>query len=510
MWAGLVLLLAASFPYFGRFMNANERPRLLQAVAWIEEGSHAVDGPSARGIDPGIDVARSRQGRLVPNKPPGATVPAAAAWVLLDATAEEGANLRRLTWAARMLGGWLPTAVLLAVGLAVLRRRFGEGAGVAAVTMLALGTPLAAYARLLYGHTLAACLLFCGVVLLVNALEGSKRRAGLWALAGGVLAGSAVAVEYAAVFAALPIGVWLVSRLIAARGSGQERARSVSVGAAVLGALVPIVALAAYHQTVFGSPFSTPYHHVVDPEFARIHDRGLLGLSWPTATGLFEHALSPWGGVLYWAPLTAMAMVVSLRAWARGEAESFERVGVAIFAVQLLVVLCLIQTGGWRVGPRYLVLAMPFVLPGLARLASMASKRPGAMAIVLGAALWSVSINVLAAHLFPHLIPVGHPFVDQLLPLWADGLEPYGVGTPIVFVGALALLAVSLQQPEGPASRSAAAWATGLGLGLALLLGAAVLLPPAPAAEDNLQAIERIWEPQPHQHAPSPTLGPES
>jgi hypothetical protein len=59
---------------------------------------------------------------------------------------------------------------------------------------------------------------------------------------------------------------------------------------------------------VFGGPLETGYHHVVDPGFAEIHEHGLLGLSRPTAHSLYEHLLSPWGGLVYWAPLFALAI----------------------------------------------------------------------------------------------------------------------------------------------------------------------------------------------------------
>ncbi|MEX1367459.1 MAG: hypothetical protein AB1Z98_30305, partial [Nannocystaceae bacterium] len=40
---GLVVLsLGGTMPYFGRLMNANERPRLLQAMAWVDTAELAV------------------------------------------------------------------------------------------------------------------------------------------------------------------------------------------------------------------------------------------------------------------------------------------------------------------------------------------------------------------------------------------------------------------------------------------------------------------------------------
>lgn len=504
--AMVAVLLIAGFPYFGRFMNANERPRLLQAMAWVDTGTPYVDGSAARGIDPGIDVATSASGRLVPNKPPGATVPAALAWTAVRPEPGRSIDLPRYTWLARVLGAWLPTVTLLGFAFARLRRSFASPSAAAAVVLLAMGTPIASYAHVLYGHTLAACLLFIGLRWVVDAAEGNAGRGRFKAWAGGAAAAAAVTVEYAAVFAALPLAVWLGLRVVSAKGGPNESRRSATMAsglAAFAGALLPMALLAAYHDAVFGSPWSTPYHHVVRPEFAQIHDRGLLGLTWPTLDTVFEHALSPWGGLLYWAPLTVAAVVASLRAWKRGEASSFERLGAAVFLVQLAVLLGLSQTGGWRVGPRYLVAAMPFVLPGLCRLLESAAHRRAIMTLVVALAAWSVPINLMAGHLFPHLIPAGHPLVDQLLPLLGRGYEPYGLaelgvpGTELVLIVGALLTAFVLHGLPGDAARRAAPWLGGLGLAVAALFIGVAWIPSAPEAEANLDAIEGMWEPTP-------------
>lgn len=532
----LALSLAATAPYFGRLMNANERPRLLQAMAWVDEAELAVDGPAARGIAAGVDVARSPvDGRLYPNKPPGGTLPAVVAYAGLrtvDALGGPTPTLRSLTLAARVLGGLVPTLVLLWLVARRLRARGAGRCGDAAVLVLALATPLAAYARLLFGHALTACLLFAGMLLVLDATAPSRRPAareptgdpptGLaavpsWrrALAGGVLAASAITVEYAAAFAGLPLAVLLAWRL---RHGASRRALAAAVG----GALAPVAALAGYHTVVFGQPWATGYHHVTDASFARTHGEGLLGLAWPTLGSLFEHLVSPWGGLVVWAPLIVVGMGMAVWRWRSLDAE--ERVATAILVVLTAVVMGLGQTGGWRVGPRYLVLAMPMAVYGLVRLLHGVRGRPVAAAIVLGVALASALLDVLAATLFPHLVPHGNPWADLLLPLAAEGRMPYslvpgaGGSAPwalaLVVLGPLSLLGWGLVRclvPPEPASARPTRAAIVVLLGLAVAMGLAIAgLGPAehPEAAHDLDAVRSIWEPDGPRPAPALVLAP--
>lgn len=488
---GLILVVTAASPYFGRFMNANERPRLLQGMAWVAARTSAIDGPATRHIPPGIDVSRTPDGALVPNKPPGTSVAAAAAFAVTRVTGEE--TLHGFTRFARVLGGWLPMVLLLVLG----QRRFSGKSGSFALVALALATPCLAYARLLYGHVLAASCLFGGVL----ALDRAKReeRLGLAAL-GGCVAGSAVAVEYLAAFAGLPIGVWLLL-------DAKRRGSWGIVLAALGGALMPIVGLMAYHDALFGSPWLTPYHFVVREGFAEIHGRGLLGLTVPSSTSVFEHLLSPWGGLLYWAPLSVPAVWAMIEAWRKGDAAGLERVSLAIFGLLFVLNLCLSQTGGWRVGPRYLVVALPFLLPGLVRVHGWLQERwRGAVVVALLG--WSLAVNYLAAGLFPHLVPQGNPLRDLLLPLWAEGLRPHSAwgswGMGLAGVGTL-LLWVFVTRPVDAESKRA--WVLGTGAAILLLVGA-MFVPGSPAAEDTYASIRSVWEPGGEREPPTVLLEP--
>ncbi|MEM6996756.1 MAG: hypothetical protein AAF721_40000, partial [Myxococcota bacterium] len=170
----LLLALGICFPYFEKTRNANEWPRLMQGMALAEDGDWSLDGPAARRIGhPGPDHAIStHDDRRYPNKPPGTSVVAAVGYRVAKSVADGNGDpltLRAYTWWARLLGGLLPTVLLCGVALWRLSPGWGRSATVAAIIVYAVGTPAASYAHLLYGHQLAAALLFLGVGLLLDA-----------------------------------------------------------------------------------------------------------------------------------------------------------------------------------------------------------------------------------------------------------------------------------------------------------------------------------------------------
>ncbi|WP_096326052.1 hypothetical protein [Nannocystis exedens] len=571
--AALALLLLAAFPYAEATRNANERPRLLQAASLVERGAWRIDG---LGLDPGPDVARAPSGALYPNKPPGTSVVAALGYWAARATAGDrqaargagadgvfegtggggasagagargvsegagargvsegtgargvsegtgargvsegagarGPTLRAVTWWARLFGGVLPTLALCGLLWRSLAPSYGARAAALAIGLYALATPAAAYAHLLYGHQLAACLLWAGLLLLVRARE--QARPGPAAL-GGALAGSAVLVEYTAAFAGLAAAGLVL---------GLARARAwASAGAAVAGAAVPAGLLLAYHAAVFGGPLKTGYHHSATAEFAEKHGQGLLGLVGPSWHAIETHALALASGLCGWAPLWPLAAWGLWRlaggTWDKGHVLR-GRAELAAFATVLLACVSLNFEGGWRVGPRYLVVVLPALALGWAAAAARALAGPprgwpATLGLGVAAALasWSLVVNGLAANLWPHfdLTNVHQPVPEVLLPLWRAGFAPYtltgALGLPgpgigwVVCAGLVGLIALATPRSLGLRGRIAVLVGALVGLGL---VAATQALPRHPRSAANLRYIEKVWEP-PRSGAPAPS-----
>jgi hypothetical protein len=340
----------------------------------------------------------------------------------------------------------------------------------------------------LFGHSLAACLLGVGILTLIGE-PGVRLSAGKAAL-GGALAAGAVLVEYTAVFAGPAVAVWLLWR---------ERGRWRQIVAALGGALLPIAILAGYHDAVFGGPLVTPYHRVVDEGFSAVHGRGLLGLQLPSATSLYEHLLSPWGGLLVWAPLCLFGIFGGLHA-ARTSHDQGERARqllcAAVAGSLLLVLIGLEQSGGWRVGPRYFVLALPLTVPGLIA-AVRELGRPGrglGLGLLLGLAGAALLANFLAANWFPHLIPHGNPLGDVLWPLVVRGHVVHGVSPWLVASLVVVLWASVLVRLRRASAGSWSAWVFALLLAGGLSWFQAIGPMGDPAAAHELEILERIWE----------------
>jgi hypothetical protein len=504
----LGLLLVALFPYFERTRNANERPRLLQGIALAQDGEWSIDRP-ARALDPGPDTSRGPDGRLYPNKPPGTGVVAALAYELARATTgDEPLTLRRYTWWARLLGGILPTLVL--AGFLLRRWNLGVSATTAAVLLYVLGTPAASYAHLFYGHQLAAALLGIGALLLLDGIapdveapaRSGARRLVLAGL-GGFLAACAVVVEYAAVFAALPLGIALVHGVARARPHARRAAtRALAVG--VVLALVPIAALMRYHAAAFGSAFATGYHHATVESFAAKHAEGLLGLAGPTLENAFTHLVSPGGGLLWWAPLVPLSLYGLVHLSRFGPHRTEARVHLALVLLYLLVACSLTFEGGWRVGPRYVVIVLPSLVLGWAFALPLVRDKPIAIAIVVLLGTYSLVVNQLAANLWPHidLTNVHHPVSEVLLPLWEAGARPYGIARDALSLDALwIVLAVTvLWWSSALASAWEARWRGTIAIVAGVLLGVLAVgrtrhITAHPKAERNLAYILRQWEP---------------
>jgi hypothetical protein len=517
-WLLLALALTAVFPYFEATRNANERPRLMQAMAWVDTGHGWIDGAGGRGLDAGPDTARSDDGHLYPNKPPGTTVVASVGYVCARAWAravDRPLTLRELTWWARLFGGVIPTLVLAMVLWRRAAPRFGAAPSMAAVLCWALGTPALVYAHLLYGHALAAALLHSGIVTLGAALEHAARprwRAPAIAAAGGMLAASAVTVEYMAAFAGLPIGLALLARV---RRPGMPAI----IGAALGGALLPIAALASYHQRAFGSPWSTGYQHATVADFSAKHAQGLLGLGLPSWDGVVTQLLAPDGGLLWWAPAVVLG-VWGLLVLARDrQGDRFEaQVQLGVVAVFLYMLVSLSFDGGWRVGPRYFVLALPAVVIGWAELFAQARTSPAWTAFLVAVTGYGVMVNGLAANLWPHfdLANVDAPVAEVLLPLWEGTRRPYAAAGIVVeidlvwIVVVASVLGFALVWMRVIEPRIRGFVAIGIGLVAALAMVAAHRsLPGNPRAARNLAYIEKVWEPigTPPRSANLPELG---
>jgi hypothetical protein len=278
-------------------------------------------------------------GHVYANKAPGLAFVAAVPYALVHALRGTPRNALELNLAL-----YFCTVLVCGVSgalIGVLLYRAARQLGLSSVSAHALalvaglGTPLFAYSTMLFAHVPSALL----VLFAYLSLDATLTRRPM--LAGAAM-GAATSINYLCA----PLVLLLLPLTRGARDAGRY----------VLGGVPFAVALAAYQLAAFGSPFRTSIA-TMNPAF--IEPGAALGIfHLPRLDALWGITFSPFRGLFYLAPilLIALAGIVKRRAW----------LVLTIF----LVLLALNASfngwhGGYAVGPRYLLVAVPLLALGL-------------------------------------------------------------------------------------------------------------------------------------------------
>lgn len=269
-------------------------------------------------------------------------------------------------------------ALPLALGALGVRRAvvglFPEDPAAATTAALAyaLGTNAFVYGTRLFAHSLVLALLAWSAAL---ALGGSRPRGAL----AGLLAALAVTCDYNAAPGAAALGL-----LVLLKG-GLRPALAFAAGT-----VVPAVALGAYHQACFDSPFATPYDHHDAPLARQYVAHGSYGFTWPRPWIALELLVGLRHGVLWTQPLVLLGFA-GLAAGARQSRLVAVVLGAALVAFASNASRVNDWHGGPTFGTRYAVNALPFVALGLPRgLALLGRAGPWVAA-------WSALVQVVGA-----------------------------------------------------------------------------------------------------------------
>jgi hypothetical protein len=294
------------------------------------------------------------------------------------------------------------------------------------------------YSILFYSHQLGAICIASAWILAVDVVE--RRRPVAAMAVAGLLAGAAPLVDYQAVFAALPVAVYVAARL---RPRG-PLVRSIALAAA--GAAPPIALLLAYHAICFGSPWRTGYD--ASTTFAAFHQHGFLGITALRGEALWGSLVGPDNGLVALSPGWLLAIPGGVVLWRRGE-----RAACAIAASAAAIYLLFISSinfwrGGWEVGPRYITAMLPFLLPPIAALIQDWRSRPVRFGLAAGLLGVGVAIYVLSSATFPYWPDsVRHPLYDVTFRLLGENLTAPNLGRALGVSGILGIvpyLAVAL------------------------------------------------------------------
>jgi lipid-A-disaccharide synthase-like uncharacterized protein len=429
LYAALALLVIPVFPHFP---SANEFSRWALSAAIVERGSFEVSPEISLLGDRIIDVAM-RDGHLYSNKAPGGSLAAVPAYLLARTLVgpPNRDNLRETVTATRLCICTLPL-LGLCIWFALHARRAGiDPQRIAfAIAVLLFGTPLCAYGLLLFSHVLTAAALFGAWLLLFgdSRLRESRRE-----LAAGFLVGLAAISEYPT---AVPGAVLVACAL---------RHRGIKGGLRIAaGALPMLVALAMYNHTVFGSAFALSSSFERSAEYNQLSRAGLWGIHVPSLSTAVHLLLDPSKGLFVFSPVLVLALLAIRTARRRLAPAAFWALTLAPLSLFLVYAGYPNWHGGWTVGARYLVPAVPF----LAYLILM--DRPRRVdPFLLGASAAAIALTTLV---FP-FVPEGYafPWASFAAPLLSKGLvapnllhfvsRTAAIAVPFALVGAALFLA---------------------------------------------------------------------
>jgi hypothetical protein len=460
------------------FLNPNQISRVQLTLALVFDHSLSID---KRLVVLGTEDKSTFGGHFYTDKAPGVSFWLAPfAW----ATTGEGppatlASYRAVFRRLGVLGLGIPTALAWLLSLRAYREWAGSPSRAAFVVIAgALGTNALVYATHVFGVAP------CGVTLFASFLAARRARAARegtgWggplraALAGGLAATSFV-FDPLSGFAVGVVGVY------AATGDGRRATRATRALSFAAGALGPLALWMAYNRACFGHPLETGIHHLAEPEWAALYARGFHGFASPTFAGFRGLWLSGRRGMLFLSPFLALA----LPGWWRMARDSATRADAAasvavVGAVSLFATMSMDWTGGWSVGSRYLVPAIPFLLVGVAAAVRPSVREPW-LSIALGLAASSVvavAISEVTFASFPNVFE--NPIASLAWPMlrsgcvtsayWLDGATRAATTSLVVHV-VVALVMLAFFALAGVAAKAR----TGLIAIVFALLGATLI-----------------------------------
>lgn len=355
---GIFALVLGLGAWFFNGYGWNQTARYDPIWAFVEPGPNhhtlAIDDflvdPDA-GLNTG-DFAHNpaHSAHYYSNKAPGASLLGIPAYFVLyhseRALGIDPVSVAGVLVNAYLINLWvtvLPVA-LSAVFFFHLARRFTRDRERALVLTLLLyaGTLMLPFSTMLWAHTTAAALAVMAIASFVVA--GGRRGAAL----GGLFAGLAVLTDYGAAPLALTL-------LVAAAAGSERRTR---LPALALGGLGPLVAFAAYHHVLFGSPFRLASSYSTADMLNERHVLGMFGPFDPDA--LWGLTFSTARGIFVFMPVLLLALG-SLRRIRHDADRPFWWLALANIVLILLVNMSYnTWQGGVSAGARYQIIALPF------------------------------------------------------------------------------------------------------------------------------------------------------
>jgi hypothetical protein len=411
----LFALLFVSYAYFSQAGGWNENSRLDLVRAIVDDHTFAIDRYQGNTGD-----KATLGGHFYSDKVPGLSLAAIPAYALV----------RTLRWLVHdphtfvVLTTYLVTVLTIGVtgatlGVLFLRasRKLGASlrGGTIAAIALGLGTPAFPFSTMMFGHQLAALLLFLAFW---QCWRQEERFSRAGSVGVGLLCAAAIVTELPAAGAAL---VLLAYHALSGPSRGKRAAFF------LCGAVLPGALLLLYLTAAFGSPFKLGYGLLADPEArAEMLGRGVFGLTYPRPSVILELLVLKYRGLLPFSPVLILALGGFVLA-PREHRRALYPAGALVLYFVLFVSSYAWWQGGSTFGPRHLIPMLPFLALPLGIVADRHPRLVGATMVVSILAMTMVT----AVDTRP-TERIHDPFFKYVLPAFLRGDLALGTVCPMI------------------------------------------------------------------------------
>lgn len=500
----IAFLYLYTAPFFHHIPSANELPRIYLTMAMLDRGAFDV-GKEMSLYRPTPDLALYR-GRYFSNKPPGSSIVALPSyWLIKTLSGQEKVDLQRLTYALRIGGAILPSLFFLCLIWFFLKDFLVNDALRNLVFFgYACGTMAFGYGVLLYAHQLAASFIGASFILLVWYQPLESRRKQWLIYLSGFLAGFAVVVDYQSAFIGPPLFIFLISKIW--RLSWWRRIHG-AVGYSI-GAALPLGFLLFYHWTCFDDPLATGYQFLVNETFAQWHNQGFLGLETFSLMRWGQRHFSADDGLFYYSPFLILALPGALMMMKN---RRHFRLGVFSFVVIVFFhffIGSFVPVSGWDIGPRYVIVVLPFYLAPIAYLINKLRNNLFLLNVSVGLIITSSLIYLCVQLVIPFFPEVfKQPVFDFTWRFFRSGyvsynlanlFDVYGISSTVPYLVAALFLMIwmvfALFKRQSRPFRGALISFFTVVLVLTSYKGALYFRRPIPPK--TLNWLDRVWEPR--------------
>ncbi|MDI6785212.1 MAG: hypothetical protein QMD92_00740 [bacterium] len=408
----IFLIIFTCYAYFFHLSpHANSLTRYNLVRAIVYEGKLNIDSYHENTVDKSL-----YKGHYYSDKAIGTSLFALIpSWLIKISKVSFGINL--IYYLLRVISVSLPSAIFAALFFKFLTL-FNPISkyNIWLTFALFLGTLCYPYSTLFYGHQQAA--IFCFISFsLIYLFKNNYISANFCLLSVGFLSGLAVITEYTSGIIILLLFAYLIVNL-------KKKSKILIY---FLSSAPPLLLLLTYNYLCFENPFNLGYSFQAPEIAVKAMARGHFGFGLPNLSILYKILFSSYRGLFYTSPV----LLLSIPGFYYIYQDKNLRAEFYICLFSTLSFILLNASfaawhGGYGIGPRYIIPALPFmVFPIL----FIFNKNKYYFKIFIFLSLVSIAIMFLAVIVDPEIPQfIDNPIVDYLLPNILNNNIDYNIG----------------------------------------------------------------------------------